>query len=187
MTRTIRPAQPMRSRARPWKNAAITTIAMPRMRTAHWRRPSTIVARKCCRRRRAMRSPSARSVSAYRATCASLSSGPRMGPRVDLPDPFAGEVGVELRRRDTRMPEQLLADPQVRATCEEMRRDRMPQRVRADPIAQLRPARGRLDRRPGRGTAPAAAAITEEDRPAAGPPGTGQGEEAGPRAIDPQP
>ena len=59
-----------------------------------------------------------------------------MGPAVDVPDPFAGQMRVQLRGGDTRMPEQLLDDAQVGATLEQMRRERVPQRVRADPVGE---------------------------------------------------
>ena len=59
-----------------------------------------------------------------------------MGPAVDLPDPLAGQVRVELGRGDTRMSEQLLDDPQVGAAFEQMRRERVAQRVRADPLGE---------------------------------------------------
>ena len=59
-----------------------------------------------------------------------------MGPAVDVPDPFAGQMRVELRGGDTRMPEQLLDDAQVGSALEQMRRERVAQRVRADPIGE---------------------------------------------------
>ena len=63
-------------------------------------------------------------------------SGPRMGSCVDLPDAFAGQVGVELGGADTRMTEQLLDDPQVRSALEQVGRERVAERVRRDPVAQ---------------------------------------------------
>ena len=63
-------------------------------------------------------------------------SGPRMGPAVDVPDPLAGEMRVQLRGGDTRMPEQLLDDAQVGPALEQMRRERVTQRVRADPVGE---------------------------------------------------
>ena len=59
-----------------------------------------------------------------------------MGASVDLSDPLAGHVRVELRRADTRMSEQLLNDPQVGAALEQVRRERVAQRVRADAVAE---------------------------------------------------
>src|SRR4051794_30680440 len=73
------------------------------------------------------------------------SSGPRMGPAVDVPDPFAGEVRVQLRGGDTRMPEQLLDDTQVRAALEQMRRERVAQRVRTHPPFEPGARRGAAD------------------------------------------
>ena len=70
-------------------------------------------------------------------------SGPRMGPAVDVPDPLAGEMRVELRGGDTRMPEQLLDDAQVGAALEQVRRERVAQRVRADPVGEARAVRPR--------------------------------------------
>ena len=72
-----------------------------------------------------------------------------MGAGVDVPDPFAGQVGVELRRADTRMAEQLLDDPQVGPTLEEVGRERVAERVRRHP--RRRPAAGgrAADDRPG--------------------------------------
>ena len=61
-----------------------------------------------------------------------------MRPSVDLADPLAGQVGVQLGRADTRMSEQLLDDPQVGAALEQVRRERVAQRVRADPVAEPR-------------------------------------------------
>ena len=66
----------------------------------------------------------------------SPSSGPRMGPTVDVPDPLPGQMRVELCRGDTRMTEQLLDDPQVGAALEEMGGKRVAQGVRADPLGQ---------------------------------------------------
>ena len=65
-------------------------------------------------------------------------SGPRMGPAVHVPDPLTGEMRVELRGGDTRMPEQLLDDAQVRSALEQVGRERVPQRVRADTIGESR-------------------------------------------------
>ena len=65
------------------------------------------------------------------------------------------------------MPEQLLDDAQVGPALEQMRRERVAQRVRADPLGEAG-ARGRaLDRGPGLLAGEPAAAIAEEERPAA--------------------
>ena len=66
-----------------------------------------------------------------------------MGPAVDVPDPFAGQMRVQLRRGDTRMPEQFLNDPQVGPTLEQMGRERVAERVRADPVCEPRGVRPR--------------------------------------------
>ena len=94
-------------------------------------------------------------------------SGPRVGPAVDVPDPFTGEMGVELRGGDTRMPEQLLDDAQVGPALEQVRRERVAQRVRADPIGEAGPRGGALDRGPRLLAGQPAAAIAEEERAAA--------------------
>ena len=86
-----------------------------------------------------------------------------MGPTVDLADPLAGQVRVELGRGDTRMSEQLLDDPQVGAALEQVRRERVAQRVRADAVRETgrrgpptspppRPAAARAGGRGRRGT-----------------------------------
>jgi hypothetical protein len=46
-----------------------------------------------------------------------------MGSGVDLANPFARQVRVQLGGADTRMPEQLLDDPQVGAALEQMGRE----------------------------------------------------------------
>src|SRR4029079_12024449 len=75
-------------------------------------------------------------------------SGPRVGPTVHVPDPLTGEMRVELRGGDTRMPEQLLDDAQVRSALEEVGRERVAQRVRTDAVGQARPRGCALDRGP---------------------------------------
>ena len=94
-------------------------------------------------------------------------SGPRVGPAVDVPDPLPGQMRVQLRRGDTRMPEQLLDDAQVGPTFEQMRRERVAQRVRADPLGEAGPRRRALDRGPGLLARQAPPAVAEEERPAA--------------------
>ena len=109
-----------------------------------------------------------------------------MGPAVDVPDPFAGQVRVELGRGDTRMAEQLLDDAQVGAALEQVRRERVAQRVRADPVGQTRPAWPRrltvaqacwrASRRPR---------SPEEQRTATDGLDVAEREQRGPRAVDP--
>ena len=92
--------------------------------------------------------------------------GPRVRPSVDLPDAFAGDVRVDLRRADTGMPQQLLDDAQVRAALEQMRREGVAQRVRRDPVVEARAARGRFTDRPGLlPREPAAAAVRKTGPP----------------------
>ena len=52
--------------------------------------------------------------------------------RVQLLQPLAGDVRVDLRRRDVRMAEQQLHHAQVRAVIEQMRREGMAQGVGRD-------------------------------------------------------
>ena len=54
-----------------------------------------------------------------------------MGLEVDLLDPLAGEVGVELGGRDVGVPEHLLHRAQVAAAGEQVRGEAVAQRVRA--------------------------------------------------------
>ena len=85
----------------------------------------------CCFSRAMIRSPSDEKLLGIAHRASFLLSGPRVGLAVDVPDPFAGHVRVQLGRGDTRMSEQLLDDPQVGAALEQVRRERVPQRVRA--------------------------------------------------------
>ena len=55
-----------------------------------------------------------------------------MGPTIDVPDPFSGEMRVQLGRGDTRMSEQLLDHAQVGAALEQMGRKGVAEGVRAD-------------------------------------------------------
>ena len=64
------------------------------------------------------------------------------------------------------MPEQLLDDPQVGSTLQEMGRERVAQGVGRDPVAQAGVARRALDHRPGRLPAESMAAAGHEQRPA---------------------
>src|SRR5471030_3318240 len=59
-------------------------------------------------------------------------SRPRMKLPVDLPQPVAGDVRVNLRRADIRVAEQFLDDTQIRAMLQQMRREAVPQHVRRD-------------------------------------------------------
>ena len=52
-----------------------------------------------------------------------------MSASVDLPDAFAGQVGVQLRGADGRMSEQLLDDAQVGPTLEKMGGERVAERI----------------------------------------------------------
>ena len=90
-----------------------------------------------------------------------------MSASVDLSDPLAGQVGVELGRADTRMSEQLLNDPQVGSALEQMGRERVAERVRADPSAEAGGPGRRPDDRERLLPGEPAAAIAEEQRPAA--------------------
>src|SRR3989304_1380814 len=93
-----------------------------------------------------------------------------MGPRVDLLDPFARQVGVQLGGRNTRMPEQFLDDPQVRAALEQVRGERVAQRVWRDVLIQARPPRRVLDGPPGGHAPQTPATARNEERSAAGEP-----------------
>src|SRR4029079_17685991 len=92
------------------------------------------------------------------------SSGPRMGPAVDVPDPLPGEMRVELCGGDTRMTEQLLDDSKVGAALEQMGRKRVPQGVRADAIGQAGAGGCALHGGPRLLPRQAAPAIAEEQR-----------------------
>ena len=53
-----------------------------------------------------------------------------MVPRVQLLEPFARHVGVDLRGRDVRMAQQHLHDPQVGPVVQQVRGERVPQGMR---------------------------------------------------------
>jgi len=83
-------------------------------------------------------------------------SRPRMKFPVDLPQPVAGDVRVNLRRADVGVAEQFLDHAQVRAVLEQMGRKTVPQHVRrhvplharaADAILDVQPQRHRRERR----------------------------------------
>ncbi len=50
-----------------------------------------------------------------------------MGPTIDVADPLAGDMRVQLGRGDARMTEQLLDDAQVRAAFQQVGRERVAQ------------------------------------------------------------
>ena len=75
---------------------------------------------------------------------------------VNLPQPIAGHVRVNLRGADVRMAEQFLDHTQVRAMFQQMRGKTVPQHVRRDvarhpgvahPILDSQPERHRRERR----------------------------------------
>ena len=75
---------------------------------------------------------------------------------VNLPQPVAGDVRINLRRADVRVAEQLLDHAQVRAVLQQMRRKAVPQHVRRDVALHARapdtifyaqPKRDRCERR----------------------------------------
>ena len=55
------------------------------------------------------------------------------------------DVGVYLGRRKIRVPQQLLHRPQIRPSCEHMRREAVAQEMRIDVFADSRLQCGRLD------------------------------------------
>src|SRR3954466_8293622 len=65
-----------------------------------------------------------------------LGARARMGFEVDLFDPLAREVGVELGRRDVRVPQHLLDRSKVAAAGQQMGGEGMAQRVRAHAAGQ---------------------------------------------------
>src|SRR5829696_1324853 len=70
---------------------------------------------------------------------------PGMRLEVHILQPVGGEVRVDLRRRDVRVPEHLLQRPEVAAAGEQVRRERVPERVRAHAPVEARGARVALD------------------------------------------
>ena len=58
--------------------------------------------------------------------------------RVLCPDVLAGQVRVDLRRRDARVPQQLLHVPQRRASPQQMRREAVTNHMRRDALANAR-------------------------------------------------
>src|SRR6185436_4003148 len=59
-------------------------------------------------------------------------SGPRVELVVDLAQPFAADVRVDLRGRDVRVAEHRLQRAQVRPALEQVRRERVAQHVRRE-------------------------------------------------------
>ncbi len=55
-----------------------------------------------------------------------------MRRRIDVAEGIRRDPGVDLRRRDTGMTEQLLHDPYIRSPLQQVSRERMPQAVRRD-------------------------------------------------------
>ena len=75
---------------------------------------------------------------------------------VDLPQPVAGDVSVNLRRADIGVAEQFLDHAQVRAVFQQMRREAVPQHMRChiplhtgapDAILDVQPERHRCEGR----------------------------------------
>ena len=90
-----------------------------------------------------------------------------MRPSVHLPDPFAGHVRVQLGRADAGMSEELLDDPKVRPTLQQMGRKGMAQGVWADPASEPGASRRPLHGSPGLLPGQSPAAITDKERTAA--------------------
>ena len=61
-----------------------------------------------------------------------VSLGPRVGLLEGRPQTLDGDMGVHLRRREARVPEQLLDRTKVGTALEDMRRSRVPQPVRPE-------------------------------------------------------
>src|SRR5436190_10163358 len=142
--------------------------------TARSRRSRRRTSSACWRRRRTSAGarregavPRWRDASRDRTSGSISCSGPRMSSGVHLADPLTGHVGVQLGRGDTRMTEQLLDDPQVGPTLEQVRREGMTKRVRAHRERQAGHPRGGLDDRERLLAREPCAAIAEEERPAA--------------------
>jgi hypothetical protein len=122
----------------------------------------------------AMADPSPSTAAARRSPC-SLTSVPCVvtpvrpadGPTVDVPDPLAGEMRVQLGRGDTRMSRATPGRPASRPRPQEMGRERVAQRVRADLARRARRERGVGTARPGLLARQAPAAVAEEQRTAA--------------------
>src|SRR5918993_354784 len=100
---------------------------------------------------RSRRCPSTAGSSCLRIVSTSGSSGTHVGSstwvraEVHVLQPLAGEVRVELRRRDVRVAQHLLHGAQVAATGQQVRRERVPERVRAHAVRQPRGERVAAD------------------------------------------
>jgi hypothetical protein len=93
-----------------------------------------------------------------------------MGLFVDRPETLDGDVRVDLRRREVRVPEQLLDGAEIGAAVEEVRREAVPQRVRRGAAADA--GLERACRRCGRASASSGGrrAVQEEGLARARPP-----------------
>lgn len=69
---------------------------------------------------------------------------------VDIPQPVPGDMRVNLRRADIRVPQQFLDHPQIRAVLQQMRREAMTQHVRSDVARDTRAPNAILDPQPQR-------------------------------------
>lgn len=96
-------------------------------------------------------------------------SGPRMRLEVARPEPLNGDVCVELRCSETRVPQKLLNGPKVRAAIEQMGRRRVAQGVGTARRGISESLEGSVDRLPCLPLAQAAAAATEEESGTAAP------------------
>src|SRR5882757_4629930 len=70
------------------------------------------------------------------ASACHISSSPRMSAAIDLEQTFAIDGGVDLRRRQGGMPEQLLDRAQIAAAREQMGGEGMAQRMRRRGLRQ---------------------------------------------------
>ncbi len=85
-----------------------------------------------------------------------------MKPPVNVPQPIASDVRVDLSRADVGMPEQFLDDAQVSAVFEKVGGEAVPQHVRRD-IARDAGTRGAfLDAQPQCNRAEGCAALIQE-------------------------
>src|SRR5829696_298340 len=140
------PRRPSRSITRPFRASAIASGGAG----SHQRGSSTRI----CLRRRPWRagaswrrivstsgssgtSPgSSRPVPCVLRSPVSAHGRSRMRPEVDVLQPLAGQVCVELGRRDVGVPEHLLDRAEVAAAGEQVRREGMTQRVRAHAVRE---------------------------------------------------
>ncbi len=66
--------------------------------------------------------------------CGRLLSGSGVRPRIDLADPLAGQVRVELGGADASMAEERLDHPEISSSLEQMGGEAVPEGVRCDPL-----------------------------------------------------